>query len=123
MVLDGGPLVAVGAVVVAGEDVGVDVAQADEVVGLGVAVVDAGLVASAAGVNDVLGGTLVLGSDKASGGCESHESSGETHLGRWVWRRMKTARGSCLSVDRGGGKRVQRIQLDIILSIRQTQSE
>lgn len=43
--MDGGLLVAVGAVVVADEDVGVDVAQADEVVGGEVAGVDAGFVA------------------------------------------------------------------------------
>ena len=80
LVLYGRLLVAVGAVVVADEDIGVDVTEADEVVGLLVAVVDAGLVAGYAGVDDVLSLALVLGSYEASSGRESYESSCETHL-------------------------------------------
>lgn len=52
LVLDRGLLVAVGAVVVADEDVSVDVAHADEVVWLLVARVDTRLVSGDAGVND-----------------------------------------------------------------------
>jgi hypothetical protein len=47
-----GFLVAVGAVVVADEHIGVDVAQADEVIALGVTGVDTGLVARDTGIND-----------------------------------------------------------------------
>ena len=56
------------AVVVADENVSVDVAEADEVVGVLVAIIDAGLVALDASVYDVLGIALVLGSDEAGGG-------------------------------------------------------
>jgi hypothetical protein len=56
------------AVVVADENVSVDVAEANEVVGVLVASIDAGLVALDASVYDVLGIALVLGSDEAGGG-------------------------------------------------------
>jgi len=51
-VLDRGPVLGVRAVVVADEDIAVDVAEADEVVALLVAGVDAGLVAGDTGVDD-----------------------------------------------------------------------
>ena len=51
-VLDRRPVLGVRAVVVADEDVAVDVAEADEVVALFVAGVDARLVAADAGVDD-----------------------------------------------------------------------
>jgi hypothetical protein len=57
---DRGLVEGVGAVVVADEDVGVDVAEADEVVTVLLAGVDAGLVAGDTGVNDA-GGMLVWG--------------------------------------------------------------
>ena len=56
------------AVVVADEDVTVDVAETDEVVGVLVAGVDARLVTLDASVYNVLGIALVLGSDEASRG-------------------------------------------------------
>lgn len=56
------------AVVVADENISVDVAETDEVVGVLVAGVDAGLVTLDASVYNVLGIALVLGSDEASRG-------------------------------------------------------
>jgi hypothetical protein len=56
------------AVVVAHQDVSVDIAEADEVVGVLVAGIDTGLVTFDASVYDVLGIALVLGSNKAGGG-------------------------------------------------------
>jgi hypothetical protein len=56
------------AVVVADENISVDVAETDEVVRVLVAGVDAGLVTLDASVYNVLGIALVLGSDKASRG-------------------------------------------------------
>lgn len=80
-VLDWGLVERVGAVVVADEDVTVDVAQADEVVALLVAGVDARLVAGNTRVNDVLSIALVLGSDEADGrGERNGNGGGETHL-------------------------------------------
>ena len=55
-VLDRGPVERVGAVVVADEDITVDVAQADEVVALLVAGIDARLVAGNARVDDAEAG-------------------------------------------------------------------
>lgn len=54
LVLDRRPLVALGAVVVASQDISVDVAHADEVIGLLVAALDAGLVACDTGVDDAM---------------------------------------------------------------------
>ena len=54
-VLDGRALVAVGAVVVADEDIAVDVAEADEVVSVLLAGFDAALVALDARVDDAAG--------------------------------------------------------------------
>ena len=59
-VLDGGPVLRVGAVVVADEHVTVDVAQADEVVALLVARVDARLVAGDTSVDNAVGRWLVF---------------------------------------------------------------
>lgn len=59
MVLDGRLLEAVGAVVVADKDVGVDVAEADEVVAFGLAGLDAGFVAGDTSVDDAEGEDLV----------------------------------------------------------------
>lgn len=56
------------AVVVADENISVDVAETDEVVGVLVAGVDARLVTLDASVYNVLGIALVLGSDEASRG-------------------------------------------------------
>lgn len=56
------------AVVVADENISVDVAETDEVVRVLVAGVDAGLVTLDASVYNVLGIALVLGSDEASRG-------------------------------------------------------
>jgi hypothetical protein len=58
-VLDRGLVLRVGAVVVADENITVDVAQADEVVALLVAVIDAGLVAGDASVDDAVGERVV----------------------------------------------------------------
>lgn len=57
---DGRLVEAVGAVVVADEDVGVDVAEADEVVAVLLAGFDTGLVAGDAGVDDAGGGNVSL---------------------------------------------------------------
>lgn len=68
MVLDGGLLVAVGAVVVAHQHVCVHVAHADPVVALGLAALDAFLVAGHAGVDDVLGLAGVAAGGEGGGG-------------------------------------------------------
>lgn len=78
LVLDGAALVAVGAVVVARQDVRVDVAQADPVVAVLVARVDAALVAADAGVDDVLRGA-VGGEGSASEGRGAGEEERGTH--------------------------------------------
>ena len=71
----------VGAVVVADEDITVDVAQADEVVALLLAGVDARLVALDTRVYDVLGIALGLRSDEAGRRRQGNgNGGGETHV-------------------------------------------
>lgn len=67
------------AVVVADENVTVDVAEADEVVAVLVAVIDTTLVALDTGVDNVLGVALVLRSNEAGSGGKGN-SGDETHL-------------------------------------------
>jgi hypothetical protein len=84
LVLDWGLHVAVRAVVVARQDVGVHVAHADPVVGVLLAAFDAVLVALDAGIDDVLGGALVL---RESGGGErngAEKDSSAAHFGGWL---------------------------------------
>lgn len=79
LVLHGRPLVAVRAVVVACQDIGVHVAQADPVVAVLLARVDAALVAAHAGVDDVLG--RAVGSEGGGGrGDEGAEEECRTHV-------------------------------------------
>lgn len=80
-VLDRRLVLRVRAVVVADEDIAVDVAQADEVVALLVAGVDAGLVAGNASVDDVLSSALVLRSNEAGRRGDGDGNGGrETHV-------------------------------------------
>lgn len=83
LVLHGRPLVAVRTVVVACQDIGVHVAQADPVVAVLLARVDAALVAAHAGVDNVLG--CAVGSEGGRGrGDEGAEEDCRTHVDvRW----------------------------------------
>jgi hypothetical protein len=69
------------AVVVADENVTVDVAEANEVVGVLVAIIDTRLVALDTSVDNVLGIALVLRSDEADSSGQGNGNGGdETHL-------------------------------------------
>lgn len=81
LVLNWGFLIGVGAVVVAGEDIGVDSAHADVVVGLLVAGVDAALEAGDASIDDVLSLAFILRSNQTGSGREGEGDGGrETHF-------------------------------------------